>query len=82
MNLTEEQILNFSESIKRKNANVVCPMCHCTTFDVVKREAIIQFPDTTEHGVILAPINYRKCLINICSNCGYVLTFDIDSLSK
>lgn len=30
MNLTEEQILIFSESIKKKNANVVCPMCHCT----------------------------------------------------
>lgn len=82
MVFTNEQILELKESIEKRAKNIQCPVCNGTTFDVVKREAVIHFPETSEHGVAFAPFYYRKCLVNICSNCGNVILFDLDTLKK
>lgn len=79
--LKKEDVEHLHEKLKGK-ANVVCPMCKTAVFDVVQREAVLTFPETTDNGLLFGNLNFRKCFVNICSNCGFLLLFDIDTLRK
>lgn len=81
--LTEEKVKEFQKIInERSNGHFKCPICSSTIFNVVPREAIVTFQEDTKHGLIMAPVEYRKYLLQSCDNCGHVIMFDTQALSS
>lgn len=75
--LTNDQIFEHNEKLKSKGAHIHCPMCKSTSFNVVGKNAIINFPDITDKGEVqIIPVSHRKYILQTCINCGYTLLFD------
>lgn len=80
--ISKERADEIFGALKRKCPSLECPICKCKTFNLVASEVFLPLPMRGENNIILAPSRGRKCVAQICNNCGNTLIFDLDTLFK